>query len=106
MKYDDNIFCQSQVVHVLNWHINNTRLGNVSEFLYFGVLIDSGLCMSAHVEMTHDKCVSKLGLISKTRHLFDMKTAKMLYISTVLSIFDYCGSVSMVAPVNDLERLQ
>ena len=90
----------------LNLHINNTRLGNVSEFLYLGVLIDSGLRMSAHVDMTHDKCVSKLGLISKTRYLFDMKMAKMLYISTVLPIFDYCGSVFMVAPAKDLERLQ
>ena len=90
----------------LNLYINRNRLDNVSEFLYLGVLIDSGLKMNAHVEMTYDKCVTKLGLISKTRYLFDSKTAKMLYISLILPILDYCGSVFMIAPKRDLEKLQ
>ncbi len=90
----------------LNLYINRVRLENVHEFLYLGVLIDSGLRKNAHVEMTYDKCVSKLGLILKMRYLFDMKTAKMLYVSTILPILDYCGSVFMVAPKLDLEKLQ
>ena len=56
--------------------------------------------------MTYDKCVSKLGLISKTRHLFDTKTARLVYISTVLPILDYCSTVFMVAPKTELEKLQ
>ena len=73
--------------------------------MYLRVLIDCGLRINAHVTMTHDKCVTKLGLISKTRYLFDMETAKMLYISTILPILDYCGTVFVVASKGELEKL-
>ncbi len=90
----------------LKLYINNTKLDSVSEYLYLGVIIDAGLKFTAHVNSTYDKCVNKLGLICKTRNLFDYKTSRLLYMTTVLPVLDYCSSVYSVASATDLERLQ
>ena len=90
----------------LNLYINHVRLENVDEYLYLGVMLDSGLRMNAHVQMVYDKCVQKLGLIAKTRHLFDSATSRLLYITTLLPVIEYCSSVYMVANQTELEKLQ
>ena len=56
--------------------------------------------------MVYDKCVQKLGLIAKTRHLFDQPTPRLLYITIVLPVIDYCPSVYMVANQTELDKLQ
>ena len=68
--------------------------------------MDSGLKFNSHVSTIYDKCSSKLGLICKTRKLFDYQTSRLLYITTVLSVLDYCNSVYAVANQTELERLQ
>ena len=50
----------------LNLYINNTKIEQVDEYLYLGVLLDAGLKLILHVEMTFDESVRKLGLICKT----------------------------------------
>ncbi len=87
-------------------YIGRDLLVNVDEFLYLGVLLDSGLKLSNHVSMTYDKCVTRQGLIAKTRDHFDLPTARLLYISLILPILDYCSSVFMVAPKGELDKLQ
>ena len=90
----------------LNLYINRLRLENVNEHLYLGVLLDSSLKLNAHISMTYDKYVSKLGLIAKTRHLFDKTTARLLHLTTILPIIDYCSSVYMFGNQTELEKLQ
>ena len=46
--------------------------------------------------------MAKLGLIAKTQHLFDMQTARLLYITLLLPVMDYCSSVFMVAAKGEL----
>ena len=75
-------------------------------YLYLGDLLDSGLKMNSHVQMVYDKCIKKMGLIAKTRHLFDKQTSRLLYITTVLPVIDYCSSVYMVANQTELDKLQ
>ncbi len=89
-----------------NLFINNVKLDVVEEYLYLGVIIDSGLKFNSHVSSTYYKCVNKLGLICKTRHLFDYHTSRLLHMSTILPVIDYCSSVYAVANQNELERLQ
>ena len=90
----------------LNVMINGTKLEQVEEYLYLGVILDSGLKMVPHCESIYDKCVKKLGLIYKTRHLFDYETARLIYLTMVLPILDYCSSVYTVAPEYELQKLQ
>ena len=90
----------------LNLYINNTKLDSVNEYLYLGVIIDSGLKFNAHVNNTYDKCVKKLGLICKTRNLFDYHTSRMLYMTTLLPVLNYCSSVYSVANQSELDQLQ
>ncbi len=68
----------------LNLYINQVRLDNVNEYLYLGVLLDSGLKLNS--QMVYDKCVQKLGLIAKTHHLFDQQTSRLLYLEPPLHI--------------------
>ncbi len=82
------------------------KLEVVSEYLYLGVIIDSGLKFNLHVNNIYDKCVKKLGLIAKTRNLFDYQTSRLLYLTTLLPIIDYCSSVYSVANQSELEKLQ
>ncbi len=90
----------------LKLFINNVRLENVTEYLYLGVMLDSGLKLNLHVQFVYDKCIKKLGLIAKTRHLFDRQTSRLLYITIVLPVIDYCSSVYMVANQTELDKLQ
>ncbi len=87
-------------------YINGTKLDVVHEYLYLGVIIDSGLKFNSHINSIYDKCSNKLGLICKTRKLFDYHTSHLLYITTVLPVLDYCNSVYGVANRGDLECLQ
>ena len=56
--------------------------------------------------MVNDKCVQKLGLIAKTRHLFDRQTLILLYLTTILPVIDYCSSVYMVRNQTELDKIQ
>ena len=89
-----------------NLYINDTKLDVVPEYLYLGVIIDSSLKFNSHVNNTYDKCVNKLGLICKTRHLFDYQTSRLLYMTTILPVFDYCSSAYAVDNQTELEHLQ
>ena len=89
-----------------NVSINGIKLDVVNEYLYLGVVIDSGLRFNSHVNTIYDKCASKLGLICKTRKLFDYRTSRLLYVTTLLPVIDYCNSVYSVASQSELERLQ
>ena len=86
-------------------YINGIKLEQVNEYLYLGVILDSGLRLAPHYESIYDKCVKKLGLIYKTRHLFDYATARLIYLTMILPILDYCSSVYSVAPEYELQKL-
>ena len=45
-------------------------------------------------------------MIYKTRHLFNYDTARLIYLTTILPILDYCSSVYRVAPEYELQKLQ
>ena len=89
-----------------NLYISGTKLKVVNEYLYLEVIIDSGLKMNNHVNSIHDKCINKLGLICKTRYLFDYHISRLLYMTTLLPVLDYCSSVYSVANQTELDCLQ
>ena len=51
----------------------------VSSFKYLGVILDNHLCFDKHIDYVVEKRTTRLGFLYKTRWLFDLETAKMLY---------------------------
>ena len=64
-----------------NIHIslNGEIVESVQNFKYLGMILDQQLHFHSHVEHIVDKTTSRLGLLYKTRALFDEETAVMLY---------------------------
>ena len=52
---------------------------SVSSFKYLGLILDKNLCFDMHIDYVVEKSTTKLGVLYKTRWLFDLPTAKMLY---------------------------
>ncbi len=86
--------------------LNGERIDSVTEFKYLGIILDPNLLFDKHIDYIIDKSTTKLGLLYKTRWLFNMETAKMLYGSLVTPYFDLGNTVYMVAPQYQLNRLQ
>ena len=84
-------------------------LNRVSEYKYFGVVLDMSLTWNAHIDYmiaNVKKRVSMLGRITKN---INMYTAGTIYRSFVLPILDYCDTVwNRCGSVNadKLEKLQ
>ncbi len=56
----------------------------VNEFKYLGLVLDQNLCFDKHIDFIVDKTTMKLGVLYKTRWLFDLSTAKMLYCALIV----------------------
>ncbi len=90
----------------LSVSLNGEQLEHVNEFKYLGVYVDCNLSMNAHVDKLVDKVLKRLGLLYKTRWLFDLETAKMLYQTLILPHFDFGDVVYSVVPQYQYDRLQ
>ncbi len=86
--------------------LNGERVESVETFKYLGVILDQQLHFHSHIEHIVDKVTSKLGLLYKTRTLFDQKTALMLYKALITPHFDYGCLLYEVAPEYQLKRMQ
>ena len=93
-------------VPTISVSLNGERISNVQEFKYLGLILDKYPLFDRHIEHIVDKTTTKLGLIYKTRWLFKMETAKMLYSSLVTSYFDLGNTLYTVAAQYQLNRLQ
>ncbi len=76
------------------------------EFKYLEIILDQNLLFDRHIEHVIDKSTTKLGLLYKTRWLFNMDTAKMLYSALVTPYFDMGNTVYTVASQFQLNRFQ
>ena len=86
--------------------LNGQQIDNVSSFRYLGLLLDSQLLFHAHIDALVDKVTTKLGLLYKTRWLFNQETALMLFKSLITPYFDYGSVLYEVCPQYQLNRLQ
>ena len=86
--------------------LNGERVQLVSEFKYLGLILDQHLCFDKHIDYVVDKTTTKLGVLYKTRWLFDMETARMLYSALIVPHFDLGNTVYTVAAHYQLNRLQ
>ncbi len=90
----------------LSISLNGKTVETVGVFKYLGMIIDSQLHFHQHVDYVVDKTTARLGLLYKTRWLFNQQTALMLYKSIISPHFDYGSVIYEVAPIYQLSRLQ
>ncbi len=86
--------------------LNGDRIDTVTSFKYLGMILDSHLQFDVHIDKLVDKTTNKLGLLYKTRWLFNEQTALMLYKSLLTPHFDFGSVIYEVAPMYQLNRLQ
>ncbi len=84
----------------------NCTLEVVSTFCYLGIVLDSRLTFSSHVQHIKSKTFSKIKLLGRVRHILDTNTASMLYKTLILPIFDYLDFVYFGISEKDKEILQ
>ena len=86
--------------------LNGENVETVHNFKYLGMILDQQLHFHEHIEQLVDKVSNRLGLLYKTRTLFNEKTALMLYKALVTPHLDYGCLLYEVAPEYQLKRLQ
>ena len=97
---------QLSTVPDMSLSLNGERIGKVNVFKYLGIYLDSELTFHPQIDQIVDKSTNRLGLLYKTRYLFDETTALMLYKSLITPHFDYGCIIYKVAPQYQLNCLQ
>ena len=89
--------------------INQTRIQEVKETKFLGVIIDNKLKWSAHITYISKKIFKGIGIILKARKVFNMETLLSLYHTFVYPYLSYCIHVwgkAYNTHLNDLIVLQ
>ena len=87
--------------------VNNDVITRVYSTKFLGVIIDSQLKWSEHIQYRYVKCkISKgIGIISKARKVFQKSTLVTLYYSFIYPYLSYCIEVWGTAGVSHLSSL-
>ena len=65
----------------------------VSSTKTLGVVVDEWIIWSDHVDKVAKKAAKGIGMLRRSKHLFDRDTLKTIYNAFVLPHFDYCSLV-------------
>jgi len=79
--------------HDLEIKIDDICLEKVTSYKYLGVILDSCLTYSNHVDMMHSKASQRIGLLRRLRPYLGTNVANMLYKAIVLPIVEYCDVI-------------
>ena len=81
---------KSRPVTTLDIRIEGTQIQRVTEAKFLGVIIDEKLNWSRHITFIKHKISKSIGIIKKTRRLFDTDIMLSLYNSFVYPYLSYC----------------
>ena len=70
--------------------INGSRISEVNETKFLGVIIDNELNWSPHIMYISNKIAKGIGIILKARNVFDNETLFFLYYTFVYPYPNYC----------------
>ena len=96
---------QQKCMHV-KVTIGNQELENVDQYKYLGVVFDSGLTFSKHVDHIRNKTLGKIRTLGTVRNFMDQSTAVMLFKTLVVPLFEYCDFVYDALTEKDKYTLQ
>ncbi len=85
--------------------LNEEQIETVPTFEYLGLILDSQLQFHDNIDSIVKKTTMKLGLLYKTRWLFDQETASMLFKTLITRYFDFESVVYEVSSQYQLNRL-
>ena len=82
---------RSQLVKTSNLVVqcDNMRLEQVPCYKYLGVILDSSLSFSDHVEYIESKVLKRIGLLSRARNFLNEDTCLYLYRQLIIPLLDY-----------------
>lgn len=86
--------------------IDGEEIERVDQLKYLGVIIDSRLKFTEHIDYIEKKLASKIGCMYRASNKLTFLSKITIYRSTVVPHFQYCSSVLFLANETDLRRLQ
>ena len=85
---------------------SDVTLSSVPQARNLGVLLDSNLSLSGHISSVTKSCFSNIMDLRRIRPILDKTTARNIATALVHSKLDYCNSLVLNLPTNQLDRLQ
>jgi hypothetical protein len=85
---------------------SDITLSPVPQARNLGVLFDSNLSLSGHISSIAKSCFSHIRDLRRIRPILDQTTARTIATALVHSKLDYCNSLFLNLPANQLDRLQ
>ena len=90
----------------LNVLINGTILNQTTSYKYLGVHLDPTLTLNDDFDSKYKKLSSRLRLLSKVRPNLTIDAAKLIYLSIIVPVFTYCGTVNLNLSRTSLTKLE
>ena len=78
---------------------------NAQQYKYLSIEVKSSLSLNTHFEKCYKRTSSRLRLLAKVRHYFDVSSAKSIYNLMVLSTFTYSGILQLKLTTTQANRL-
>ena len=92
--------------NIISVKYKDTKLEHVTSIKYLGVIIDSQLLWSQHINYICTKVSRSIGCIRRIRHLISHKVRVNLYYSLILPYIDYCCTAWGGCSKTNLYKLQ
>ena len=90
----------------INIYIDNSKLEQVSEIKYLGVIIDNKLNFKAHVQYIIKKVAKKINFLSRISNIISTLAKITVYKSIIAPHFEYCGTILYFINESDIATLQ
>lgn len=90
----------------INVIINNTKLEQVSETKYLGIIIDDKLDFKKNLDYVVKKMSKKINFLSRISNKLTPITRTKIYTSIVASHIEFCSSILFLSNETDLKKLQ
>ena len=95
-----------QLDHLPNVDFIGKTLEPVSQVKDLGTILDSQLKYKEHVQHLSSSCISKLGQISRVKHLFDQSTLVTIINTLIMSKISYCSSIWSNTSDDNIKKIQ
>uniref|UniRef100_A0A803JI83 Reverse transcriptase domain-containing protein n=1 Tax=Xenopus tropicalis TaxID=8364 RepID=A0A803JI83_XENTR len=96
----------AHIVPEVSITVNNSTITPSSQARCLGVILDSALSFTPHIQSLIKSCHFHLRNISKIRSFITQDAAKILIHSLIISRLDYCNSLLIGLPLQRLSPLQ
>ena len=86
--------------------LNGVAIKRVETLKYLGIVLDSNMSWSSHIDYLCNKVSSRIGILKRIMPWLALPSAQTVYKSTIQPLFDYCGVVWDTCSETSSLRLQ